>query len=221
MLDEWADNFYKKVRSSIVHTGKPEYLLFKHPEAQSPHLSFLWSAKRIFRECVAFKTGLPRNVPNDTVLEELTPNEVHLKKLKKAGSFEDIRKRGLLKEVEKLRPIYPAGKREDIIWLGKELLGAYKEQFMTAEQSLPTLDLILDAKDNDRVLDSKYYQFSKEFSSVYFRHIRYIDIGHGEANEEELGKPRPVLLDNLEQIELESAIYHFTEFAGWALFFPP
>lgn len=218
LVDEWASNFYGDVRSQTVHTGKPVYLSFRHPDAQLGHLGFLWSAQRIFRECVAAKTGLPRHIPNDRLMDELTPNEVHLSRLRKAGSFEKIQKGGLLREVEKLRPIYPAGNREDIIWLGKELLRSYKEQFLVSEeQSLPTLDLILGANANDRDLGLKYYQFSQEFRSVYFR---YVSISRGEVSEEELRTLKPITRDNLEQIQLESAIYHFATYAGWALLMP-
>lgn len=217
LMDDWANNFYKNVRSAIVHSGKPEFLLFRHPDAQLPHLGFLWSAKRIFRECVAVKTGLPRHIPNDRLIEELTPNEVHLNNLRQAGSFENIRKSGLLIEIYKLRQIYPAGKREDIIWLGKELLRAYKKQFMTEEQSLPTLDLILDVRDDDKELGLKYVQFAKEFRPIYFR---YIAVSGDEVDEEELKKLKPITRGNVEQIQLESAIYHFAAFAWWSLLLP-
>jgi len=68
-------------------------------------------------------------------------NEVHLSKLKEAGSFQKILEDNLLGEVEKLRQIYPVGRREDIIWLGKEFLRGYKEQYKPDEQSLPAMIL--------------------------------------------------------------------------------
>ncbi len=219
VLDEWAGSFYKNVRSSIVHTGKTEYLLFKHPDAQSPHLSFLWSARRMFRECVAFKTRLPRHIPNHILMDELIPNEVHLNNLRKAGSFENILNERLLNEVQRLRQIYPGGNREDIIWLGKELLRGYRERFMkTSEQSIPALDLILCAEDSDPELGLKYYQFAKEFRSIYPN--RYIAVGWGEAGEEKLKNLKVITEGSLEQMQLESAIYNFAEFAGWGLLFP-
>ena len=92
VLDDWATDFYSKVRSETVHKGKPISFLFQHPEAKVPHLSFLWMAQRIFRECLAVKTGLPRHIDNNRLIDELTPNEVHLKKLKNARSFEKILK---------------------------------------------------------------------------------------------------------------------------------
>lgn len=216
LMDVWAGNFYKNVRSATVHSGKPEVLLFRHPEAQRPHLSFLWSAQRIFRECVAVKTGLSRNIPNHRLIDELTSNEVHLNNLRKAGSIENIRKGGLLTEIYKLRQIYPAGKREDIIWLGKELLTAYKEQFMpNEEQPLPTLDLILDAKDSGKELGLKYVKFAEEFKPII---SRYIVIAHSEEELRKLKKPiKPV---GGEQWQLESAICRFATFAWWALLLP-
>jgi hypothetical protein len=217
-MDDWAARFYKDVRSETVHSGKPLSLLFRHAKAQLPHLSFLWSAQRIFRECVAAKTGLPRHITNDRLIAELTPNEVHLSKLRQAGSFDNIRKSGLLEEVEKLRPVYPPGKREDIIWLGKELLGAYKRQFIQkGEQALPTLDLILQASDDDMELGLKYHQFLQEFRPVYFR---YVAIGREEAGAEEHKRLKPPSLDNVEQRQIENAIYHFADFATWALILP-
>lgn len=215
-IEHWAGDFYGRVRSATEHFGKPASLLYQHPEAQTPHLSFLWSAQRIFRECVAVKIGLPRHIPNDRLIEELTPNEVHLNNLRKAGSLENIRKDGLLTEIYKLRQIYPTGKREDIIWLGKELLRAYKEKFMTEEQYLPTLDLILDAEDSDKELGLKYVKFAEEFRPIYFS---YIAIAHSEEDLKKLQKTiKPV---GGEQWQLESTIYHFAQFAWWALLLPP
>lgn len=40
VLDNWAESFYGDVRSETVHTGQPLSYLFKHPDAQVPHLSF-------------------------------------------------------------------------------------------------------------------------------------------------------------------------------------
>lgn len=211
-LVDWAGDFYGRVRSAIEHFGKPASLLFKHSEAQTPHLSFLWSAQKIFRECVSVKAGPPRHIPNDRLIEELTPNEVHLNNLKKAGSFKNILEGDLLREVEKLRQIYPPGRRENIIWLGKELLRAYKEQFMTEEQSLPTLDLILDAEDRSPQLVLKYHQFLKEFRSIYPN--GYIATSWGEVSEEATRKLKPITRDNIKQLELERTIYNFARFAG-------
>jgi hypothetical protein len=218
VMEQWAIDFYGHVRSETLHSGKPLSFLFKHPDAQSGHLSFLWSAQRIFRECVSAEIGLPRHIPNDRLIEELTPNEVHLTNLSKAGSFEKILEGGLLGEVGKLRQIYPVGKREDIIWLGKELLRAYKGKFLVnEEQSLPTLDLILSAKDDDNELGLLYYQFSREFRPLAHK---YVTVFWGEVSESELKKPMPITSGNFEQFQLESAIYHFAKFAGWALLIP-
>ena len=216
LIEQWATDFYGHVRSETLHSGKPLSLLFKHPDAQLGHLSFLWSAQRIFRECVAAETDLPRHIPNNRLLDELTPNEVHLSQLRKAGSFENIKKDGLLPEIYKLRQIYPVGKREDIIWLGKELLRAYKEQFMpNEEQPLPTLDLILDAEDSGIELGLKYVKFAEEFKPII---SRYIITAHGE---EELSKLKKAIKPaGGEQWQLESAIGHFAKFAWWALLLP-
>lgn len=59
-------------------------------------------------EAIFIKTDLPRHMANDKLVEELIPNDVHLNKLKEAGSFEKILQSNLLEEVEKLKPIYPA-----------------------------------------------------------------------------------------------------------------
>lgn len=216
LIEQWATDFYGHVRSETLHSGKPLSLLFKHPDAQLGHLSFLWSAQRIFRECVAAETGLPRHIPNNILLDELTPNEVHLRQLRKAGSFENIKKDGLLPEIYKLRQIYPVGKREDIIWLGKELLRAYKEQFMpNEEQLLPTLDLILDAEDSGIELGLKYVKFAEEFKPIISRHII---TAHSE---EELSKLKKAIKPaGGKQWQLESAIDHFAKFAWWALLLP-
>jgi len=201
VIDQWANDFYGLVHSETLHCGQPHLLLFKHPDAQVGHLSFLGSAQQVFRECVAAETGLPRHIPNDRLLDELTPNEVHLSRLRKAGSFKRIQECGLLEEAQRLRAVYPPGKREDIIWLGKELLRAYKERFwVKGEQSLPTLDLILSARDDDKDLGSKYVQFDREFETEYF--TKLISTG------------------NREQMRLMNAIYNFTRFACWALLLP-
>lgn len=218
LMEQWAMDFYGHVRSETLHSGKPLFFSFKHPDAQLGHLSFLWSAQRIFRECLSSETGLPRHIPNDRLLEELTPNEVHITTLRKAGSFGKILEGGLLGEIEKLRQIYPAGKRKDIIWLGKELLRAYKAKFLAnEEQSLPTLDLILSAEDSDKKLGLLYYQFAQEFRPLAHK---YVTIFSGEINESESKKPTPITPENFEQFQLESVINHFAEFAGWALLMP-
>jgi len=218
LLERWAGAFYGGVRSATQHSGKPASLLFKHPEADTPHLSFSWSAQRIFRECLAAEIGLPRHILNDWLIQELIPNEVLLSNLRRAGSFGKILEGGLLGEIGKLRQIYPAGKRKDIIWLGKELLRAYKGKFLVnEEQSLPTLDLILSAKDDDNELGLLYYQFSQEFRPLAHK---YVTVFWGEVSESELKKPMPITSGNFEQFQLESAIYHFAEFAGWALLIP-
>jgi len=219
ILDKWAIDFYSNVRSETLHRGKPVSYLFQHPEAQTPHLSFLWSASRIFRECVSAKTGLPRHIDNDRLLEELVPNEVHLGKLKEAGSFQKILEDNLLGEVGKLRRIYPAGRREDIIWLGKELLRGYKKQYKPNQQSLPTLELILDSEDTGSDLGLQYYRFLEEFRSIYPG--GYIAVGWGETSDEVTRKLKCITRANIKQFQLESAIYDFAGFAGWALLLPP
>lgn len=201
LIEKWSEQFYSGVRSETLHTGKPKSLLFRHPDAELPHLGFLWFAQLIFRECVAALAGLPRHVANDRLIGYLIPNEVHLSVLRRAGSWENIRKGSLLEEVSKLRQVPPPGKREDIIWLGKGLLTAYKAQLVrNKEQSLPTLDMILDTKDTNKELALKYHRFYKEFSPLYF------------------GKP--VSRRNLEQLKLMNAVYHFANFATWALLVP-
>jgi hypothetical protein len=218
-IEHWAGAFYGRVRSATVHFGKPVSLLYQHPDAQIPHFSFLWSSQRIFRECISAKTGLPRHTDNDRLTEELVPNEVHLNNLKKAGSFQEILKGNMLEEVEKLKPIYPTGKREDIIWLGKELLGGYKERYKPEPQSLPALELILNSEDTGSDLGLQYYRFLEEFRPLYPN--GYIAVYRDEASEEANRKLRPVTPANFEQFRLESAIYNFAEFAGLALLLPP
>lgn len=219
ILDNWATDFYSTVRSETVHKGKPLSYLFKHPEAQIPHLSFLWSANRVFRECISAKTGLPRHIDNHRLIEEFIPNEVHLSKLKEAGSFQKILEDNLLGEVERFRQIYPVGRREDIIWLGKELLRGYKEQYKPNQQSLPTLQLILDSNDTGSDLGLQYYRFLEEFRPIYPE--GYIAVGWHEISEEATRKLKPITRANIKQFQLESAIYNFARFAGWALLLPP
>jgi len=217
-ISRWAGAFYKAVRSATMHSGKPASLLFKHSEAQTPHLSFLWSARRIFRECVAFKTGLPRNIPTDRLVEDFIPNEVYLDKLKKAGSFEKILANNMVGEIGKLRAIYPTGKREDIIWLGKELLRGYKELYKPSVQSLPTLESIMISGDVGTDLGLKYYRFLEEFRPIY--PDSYIAVGWGEISKEAEKKLKVINKANIKQMQLESVIYSFASFAGWALLLP-
>lgn len=86
---------------------------------------------------------------------------------------------------------------------------------MTEEQSLPTLDIILDAKDSDKELGLKYVKFAEEFRQIYFS---YIVIAHSEDELKKLKKP--IKRASVEQWQLESAIYHFATFAWWALLLP-
>lgn len=219
-LEHWAGSFYGRIRSATTHSGKPASLLYQHSDAQTPHISFLWSAQRIFRECVSVRLGLPRHISNDRLVEELVPNEIHLRKLKEASSYCELLKRNLLEEVDKLKPIHPVGEREDIIWLGRVLLQAYKERFLSDnEQNLPTLDVILDSEDTGTRLGVLYTDFLKEFEPVYFRYITFL--GEGDELREESNKLKPVPMDNFEQIQLENAVYHFAAFASFALLFPP
>jgi hypothetical protein len=202
-----------------VHRGKPVSFLFKHPDAQTPHLSFLWSSQQIFRECISAKIGLPRHVANDRIVEQLIPNEVHLDKLRKAGSYEKIMADNLLREVGKLRAIYPSGKRDDIIWLGKELLRGYKELYKPSGQSLPTLESILNSGDVGTDLGLRYYRFLEEFRPIYPE--SYIAVGWGEPGEKATRKSKVITGANIKQMQLESVIYSFARFAGWALLLPP
>lgn len=99
------------------------------------------------------------------------------------------------------------------------LLRAYKERFVTGEeQPINTLDLILGAKDTDSDLGSKYYEFLEELRPIYFRYITLIP---GEISGEEIKKPERISTENIERMFLESAIYNFAQFAGFALLLPP
>jgi hypothetical protein len=217
-LSSWANQFYD-IRSGVVHRGRTDSLLYKHPDATIRHLDFLWSAQRIYRWCIEIFMGEKRGLHSTEIEDLFTSNEVHLKRLKKAGSFNHIRAKGLLHEVSKLRPAHPVGKQQDIIWLGKLLLRAYKERYMTdGDQTLPTLDIILKADDNDPQLDLKYYDFHQEFEAVYFR---YIAMGTGSSVKKDLKILKPIPMDNPEQIQMENAIYNFANFAGFALLLPP
>jgi len=215
---DWAGSFYGRVRSATSHSGKPATLVYQHAEAQVPHLSFLWSAQRIFRECLAAKIGLPRNISSERLVEELTPNEIHLRRLKEAGSFEKIVENNLLSELEKLRPIYPVGKREDIVWLGKELLNGYKQLYNPPQESFPSLVAILNSEDSGSDLGLKYYQFLKEFRPIY--PDGYISVSHGDITEQTTRKTKVITSANWEQFRLEGGIYHFAQFAGYALIMP-
>ncbi|MFH1031449.1 MAG: hypothetical protein V1767_02635 [Chloroflexota bacterium] len=170
ILDDWAESFYGDVRSETVHAGKPLSYVFKHPDAQAPHLSFLWSAQRIFRECIAAKTGMERKLENDYLIEELTPNDVILKKLKALGSYKKIISQGE-SELWKLRQRYPVGEKEDIIWLGNVLLREISKQLPKTD--LPSLaiivDSILESSPDDNILWSKYVQLDKELSDILCR----------------------------------------------------
>lgn len=215
ILDIWAKDFYSNVRSETVHKGKPVSYQFKHPEADVPHLSFLWTAQRVFRECLSAKTGLPRHIDNNRLTDELTPNEVHLKNLREAGSFEKILRDNLLGEIESLRRIYPVGKREDIVWLGKILLSEYDKKYK--HQDLPTLKEIIKSADTD-FLGWLYHRFRDEFKHIY--PDSYITIGSGEMDVRTLMRMKPITRFNSNQVQLESTIFHFIEFAAYALTFP-
>ena len=200
-LEQWSRDFYGKVRSATSHFGKPATLIYKHPEAQEAHLSFLWSAQRIFRECVAIKAGLERKLTNDQLIEELTPNEVILKRLRNIGSYENIKKAGALWEVWKLRQIYPVGKRDDIVWLGKILLDEMAKRLVT--RNLKTLSSvvvsILNTKDDDEMLGWKYYQLMEQLKGIFNQ-------GDGEG-----------VRDLAKDFDSAYLVRHFAEFAGYAL----
>lgn len=168
-LERWSRDFYGMVRSATMHFGEPATFIYKHPDASEGHLSFLWSAQRIFRECVAVKAGLERQIENYHLIEELTPNEVTLKELRALGSYENIKSKGL--GIWKLRQRYPVGDKEDIIWLGNTLLHEMRNQI--PKSSLPTLvsiiDSIIQSSPDDDNLWSKYVQLDTELSNILFR----------------------------------------------------
>ncbi len=200
-LEQWSRDFYGKVRSATSHFGKPATLIYKHPEAQEAHLSFLWSAQRIFRECVAIKAELERKLTNAQLIEELTPNEVILKRLRDIGSYENIRKVGALWEVWKLRQIYPVGERDDIVWLGKILLGEMAKQLVTKNRKTlsSVVVSILNTKDDDEMLGWKYYQLMEQLKGIFNQ-----DDGEG-------------VKDLAKAFDLAYLVRHFAEFAGYAL----
>ena len=201
ILDEWATSFYVDVRSATVHTGKPLVYQYKHPSAKTPHLSFLWSAQRIFRECVAVKSGIKRDVSNEHLIEELTPNEVILRQLRNIGSFEKIKNTGALWEVWKLRRVYPVGERDDIVWLGKTLLGEMAKQLATKklENLSAVVESILNTKDNDEMLGWQYHKLVEQLKSIFNQ-----DADKG-------------LKDLVQAFDLVYLIRYFAEFAGYAL----
>ncbi|MFC1893512.1 hypothetical protein ACFLYR_05730 [Chloroflexota bacterium] len=199
-LERWSRDFFGKVRSATMHFGKPATLIFEHQEASEGHISFLWSAQRIIRECIAVKAGLNRKISNEHLIEELTPNEVLLKNLKALGSYEKIKSEGQL-ELWKLRPRYPVGDKDDIIWLGKTLLSEMARQLST--KKLPTLssaiDAILASDSNDKNLWSKYVELSKLLTNILFR--------NDSAKVKELS----------DVVTLAYDVSHFAEFAWYAL----
>jgi hypothetical protein len=48
----------------------------------------------------------------------------------------------------------------------------------------------------------------------------YIAVSRGDITAESAKKIKPITRANLRQFRLENAIYHFTEFAGYALIMP-
>lgn len=201
VLDEWATRFYKDVRSETVHTGKPSSYLFKHPAAQTPHLSFLWSAQRIFRECIAAELGIERHLLNEHLIEQLTPNEVILKRLRTIGSFRKIRDAGSLWEIWKLRQVYPVGERDDIVWLGKTLLSELARRLAPKGPSslLSTVESILSTGDNDEMLSWRYIELVEQFKRVSLE-----DTGEG-------------VKELAQASSLAFLVRYFAEFAWYAL----
>jgi len=169
-LERWSRDFYGKVRSATMHFGKPASLLFKHDEATEGHIGFLWTAQRIFRECVAVKVGLDRTISNSHLIEELTPNEVVLKELRALGSFENL-KNTRFSGIWKLRPMYPVGDKDIIIWLGNTLLAEFAKQISGSNilGLIKVVDSILQSSPDDENLWSKYVQLERELSDILFR----------------------------------------------------
>ncbi len=168
-LERWSRDFYGKVRSATMHFGKPATLVYKHPQATEGHISFLLSAQKIFRECVAVKAGLNRRISNDSLIEELTPNEVILKKLKSLGSYKKIKNERQF-TIWKLRQTYPVGERADIVWLGKLLLSEMSKQISVKNSPAlsSVISLILSADSDDANLWSKYVQLDSELNRILF-----------------------------------------------------
>lgn len=102
----------------------------------------------------------------------------------------------MLEEVWSLKQIYPAGKREDIIWLGKELLRVYREQYGSGLQNPSVLEGILDSQDTDPDLGLEYSRLFQQFKQIHLKPITGVDT---------------------KQFALEGVILHFADFATWAL----
>jgi hypothetical protein len=169
IIDDWATSFYGDVRSETVHTGKPLTYAFKHPQALTPHLSFLWSAQKIFRECVAAKVGLERHVANSWLIEDLIPNEVILAELRTVKSYEELKEKS--HQIWKLRQRYPVGKSEDIILLGNILLNEMAKQVSQIDL-LPLkkiIESILKSPPDEDILWPQYVTLQKELSEILFR----------------------------------------------------
>lgn len=219
-LHKWATAFYD-ARSKIVHKGRAKTLFYKHPEATEEHVHLVWTSQLIFRRCVEAMLKRQSGFDAREITDLLTPNEVHLRRLREAGNFEEIQSEGLLKEIGKLRAIPPAGKREDIIGLGKLLLQAYKERYLADKQALPTVALILNAKDDDKNLGLKYYRFLEEFKPIYFRYTtesgEEIEVDGERRKVQRISTNIDINNIDIQKMSLETAIYHFANYAGWAL----
>ena len=220
LVKEWAKEFYVNVRSRTIHAGKPDTLAFKHPQAQKEHIGYLGLSRRIFRECLAEKMGLARYITSEKLIDELTPNEIYIKLLREAGSFKNIQKKGLLKLVQKLRQVYPTGNREDIIWIGKELLQGYKEKYVKkGDAIIQLLEDIIGADDDGSNIALKYCDLAKEMSPIS---LGYVVMTRGDQTAEESRKikPKRITRDNIDLVSLEMAIHDYAEFACHALLIP-
>lgn len=87
---------------------------------------------------------------------------------------------------------------------------------MIQGQTLPTLDSILTSGDEGIDLALKYHKFSEEFKTIY--PDGYVTVSWGESSKEAT-KLKLITRSNLKQMRLESAIYNFARFAGYALTF--
>jgi len=110
-------------------------------------------------------------------------------------------KAGALWEVWKLRQIYPVGERDDIVWLGKILLGEMAKRLVT--KKLEPLSLvvvsILNTKDDDEMLGWKYYELMEQLKGIF--------------NQDDGGGVR----DLAKAFDSAYLVRHFAEFAGYAL----
>ncbi|MBM4435840.1 MAG: hypothetical protein FJ029_01110 [Actinobacteria bacterium] len=165
LLAAWAEQFYD-ARSEIVHRGWTADLLFQRPQATRAHAPLIRSGQRIFR--LAAEAELRQTVGGALahtaaesfyrtyVQPDLEPNEARLVRLANAGVLRGEAARAFMNLVGELRLTDASGTIDQVVAVGRRLLGYFAETCLPGHRPHGFLRRALEAGSNPEELVHAY-----------------------------------------------------------------